>query len=371
MNPALQAEPLASGTDDRMIFVTGASRSGTTLLSFVLRSHSRVLGLPELQYFGDIADPRRREAHPVGERQLLQAAASLYERHERGVRMAALQPCDTGKIQLGARRRARMLVDELADERRDPYGVFAETTGRLARAAGKAIPCEQTPRNIFYAEALLDIYPQARFVHMMRDPRAVMASQKKRWKRRSLLANRAALPPADALRSWVNYHPYTMGSLWAKATTEAHRLRSHPRFRIIRFEDLLAQPETTIREVCRHLDLAYEPAMLDVPQINSSHASSATGARRGFNPEAIDAWKNTLDAGEVAVTERLCRTGMVLGGYPPLGRRARTGELRYAMSYALHAAGVLALNPRRAWIQLRALARVPLGPSARSSAPGR
>lgn len=367
MNPALRAEPLVSGAQDRMIFVTGASRSGTTLLSFVLRSHSRVLGLPELQYFGDFVDPRRRETHPVGERQLLQAATALYERHERGVRMAALQSCDADEIQLVARLRARALVDGLTDERRDPYGVFADATGRLARAAGKAIPCEQTPRNIFYAEALLDIYPQARFVHMMRDPRAVMASQKKRWKRRRLLANRAALPPSDALRSWVNYHPYTMGSLWAKANAEAYRLRSHPRFRIIRFEDLLAQPEATVREVCEHLDLAYEPAMLDVPQINSSHASSASGARRGFNPEAIDAWKKTLGAGEIAVTERLCRAGMALGGYPPLGQRARTGELRYAMSYVLHAAGVITLNPRRAWIQLRALTRVPL----RSSAPGR
>lgn len=366
MNPALRAGSLASGTGDPMIFVTGASRSGTTLLSFVLRSHSRVLGLPELQYFGDFADPRRRETHPAGERQLLQAAAALYERHERGVRLARLRSCDTDEIQAGARIRARKLVDGLSDERRDPYGVFAGATGRLAREAGKAIPCEQTPRNIFYAEALLNIYPQARFVHMMRDPRAVMASQKKRWKRRNLLANRAALPAADALRAWVNYHPYTMASLWAKATAEANRLRSHPRFRIIRFEDLLARPEATVREVCEHLDLEYEPEMLDVPQINSSHASSATGARRGFNSEAIDAWTKTLSAGEVSVTERLCREGMALGGYAPVGRRAPAGEMRYAMSYVLHAAGVVTLNPRRAWIQLRALNRsaTPLRPGS-------
>ena len=41
-----------------MIFITGASRSGTTLLSFVLRNHRPCSGCKELQYFGQAWDPR-------------------------------------------------------------------------------------------------------------------------------------------------------------------------------------------------------------------------------------------------------------------------------------------------------------------------
>ena len=46
-------------TERKLIFITGASRSGTTLLSFVLRNNPEVFGLEELQYFGRAWDPRR------------------------------------------------------------------------------------------------------------------------------------------------------------------------------------------------------------------------------------------------------------------------------------------------------------------------
>jgi hypothetical protein len=47
----------------KLIFITGASRSGPTLLSFVLRNHKEVFGLKELQYFGQAWDPRSSQRH--------------------------------------------------------------------------------------------------------------------------------------------------------------------------------------------------------------------------------------------------------------------------------------------------------------------
>lgn len=358
MNLASQAACAAPRARERMIFVTGASRSGTTLLSFVLRRHPQVLGLPELQYFGEFTETRTRDSRSA-RRHLRRAATAIYARHERGVRLASLQPCDAEEIASYARHRASALISRLGDEERNPYGVFAAAMQELAREAGKSMVCEQTPRNIFYAESLLDTYPDARIIHMMRDPRAVMASQKRRWKRRRLLANRDALPPADALRAWINYHPYTMASLWSRATAEAMRLSNHSRFLLIRFEDLLTRPAETVQRVCEHLDLDFDQNMLDVPQINSSHESSAGGARTGLNPEAIGAWRHSLSKAEVVITERVCREGMILNGYEPVGTSSLTADLRYGPSYLAHAAGVLLLNPRRAWIQLTAMLRAP------------
>ena len=45
------------------------------------------------------------------------------------------------------------LVDDLGPGGSDPAGVFEAVVQHLAHAAGKQIPCEQTPRNIFYARA--------------------------------------------------------------------------------------------------------------------------------------------------------------------------------------------------------------------------
>lgn len=330
-----------------MIFITGASRSGTTLLSFVLRNHSQVFGLKELHYFGECWDPRRLEQH-MSEIQMSAAAASMFARQAQGI--LAARP--TGEDFANA----RLLVDSLSADDRAPAGLFAAAVDRLCADAGKSIPCEQTPRNIFYAEALLRIYPEARVVHMMRDPRAVMASQKQRWRRRLLAADRTGFPLSHSLRVWVNYHPYTVAKLWSRAAREARRLSDHPRFTLLKFEDLLEAPEESIRLLCDRLDIQFEPSMLEVGQVNSSHQSSAGGARKGFYKDAKETWRKTLSSGEVAIAERICADLMAQSGYisnvPCLSGRA--SEIRYRLTYLLHVAGVLAVNPRRAWVQIQA-----------------
>lgn len=353
VNPASRKESRpnlpGSATDRKMFFITGASRSGTTLLSFVLRNHSLVFGMNEMHYFGEFWDPRQ-EGSSLSAQRALTAVATLFERQENGI--FAGRP-DEPNIQ-----RAHLFFDSLQPEDKSPAAIFAAAACQLAAQAGKSIPCEQTPRNIFYADALLRLYPGARVVHMLRDPRAVLASQKQRWKRRKLAADRRALPVSEALRSWVNYHPYTMAELWSRATREAARLASHPRFTILRFEDLLREPEPTIRSLCERLDLEFEPSMLEVSQINSSHQSSVGGARRGFHTEAVDSWRSTLSEVEISIIERSCRDLMDSFGYPMEGSPARlAGESRFALTYLLHVAAVLAVNPRRAWIQFRAAFR--------------
>ncbi len=344
------------------IFVTGASRSGTTLLSFILRNHPRVFGLRELHYFGDMHDPRDRDAHEGArkraEDRLISGIARLYARQEYGI-------CALRRPDPHHRARARGLLQKIPPHQRTATGVFAAAIHELSEEQGKSIPCEQTPRNIFYANALLAAFPAAHIVHMVRDPRAVMASQKKRWRRRALTADPLAHHPYHALREWINYHPYTMASLWNRATREAKRLANHPRFHLLRFEDLIRMPEETVSHLCAGIGLTFQPDMLDVPQVNSSHQSSRGGARHGIYQDAMENWRSHLNAQEIRITERICGNLMRVHGYAAeAGDHHRdAGELRYMFSYMMHLAGVLAINPRRAWIQLRAVL-----PSARRAA---
>jgi hypothetical protein len=334
--------------EQHMIFITGASRSGTTLMSFILRNHSRVFGLKETHYFGEFWDPRRPGKHR-GSNRLIHGAAAILARQEQGI--LAAKPTDRDY------QTARELVESLPANEQDPASVFARVTGKLAHDAGKAIPCEQTPRNIFYAGQLLQLYPNARLVHMLRDPRAVMASQKKRWHRRRLSADSSHFPLAHSLRVWINYHPYTAARLWNRASQAAMRLQSHPRFTLVRFEELLTDPDRIVSSLCRDLDIDYEPAMLDVGQINSSHQSSVGGARRGLHRDAIATWKTALSAPEISIAEHQCGQLMEQYGYERIQpeSRPRVRELPWALSYLLHLLGVLIVNPKRAWIQFRAM----------------
>lgn len=332
----------------KMIFITGASRSGTTLLSFMLRRHPDVFGLKELQFFGHAWDPREGDRR-FSRAEAVDAVAAMLAHQELGVLVH--------EVPARHQRSAQALVDSLAGQAADPARLFACVAHGLARAAGKRVPCEQTPRYIFYARALLDCYPDARIVHLVRDPRAVMASQKMRWRRRQLAAESARVPLYESLRVWVNYHPYTIARLWSRATAAAIELGDDPRVTVLRFEDLLHEPAETLERLCARLQIDYDPRMLEVGQVNSSHQSTAQGVRKGLRVEAIDKWRDVLTRTEVHIMERACVPLMREFGYEPLlrGEVPLLGQAGYGLSYLAHLGGVLLVNPSRAYVQGKAL----------------
>jgi hypothetical protein len=236
-------------------------------------------------------------------------------------------------------------------------GMFAAVVADLAAEHGKSIACEQTPRNVFYAAELLAALPRVRLVHIVRDPRAVLASQKNRWRLRKLGARN--LPFSESVRTWLNYHPLTMANLWVKATQAALRLSEHPRVRIVRFEDLAERPDAEIRALCGFLGVDYEPGMSEVPHWGSSNLPH-TGAGKGIAREVIDRWQGVLGAGEIRIVERAAAPLMSRFAYPFTGHEAVPARLAAAWHlavYPLCMLGVVLANPRRAWIQLAAVLR--------------
>jgi hypothetical protein len=349
-NSAATAIPTntASAHSMPLIFVTGASRSGTTMLARMLGEHSSVRSFNELHYFGELWDPFAKDVSEARSR-LIELATTLLVRETRGLWGGRPTSDDIAW--------AESVVEQLPLQGATPSALFAAVARRLAADAGKTWACEQTPRNIFYAERLLELYENAYIVHIVRDPRAVLASQKNRWKLRKLGADH--LPVSEMLRNRVNYHPYTMSRLWAKANEEALRLRDRPRVRVVRFEDLAAEPEAESRKLCEFLGLPYEEAVLDVPKWGSSNVAHSS-AEKGVSKDVVGKWRDTISDGEALICEKATAGVMQRLGYEPefVGRTAALRMLPSLAMYPLHMAGVVALNPGRAWIQLRALARI-------------
>lgn len=325
-----------------MIFVTGASRSGTTMLTRMLGRHSSVAALREMQYFGDFCDPRRDPPSRAVDR--VCALATLSARQRDGILAA------------GRRRSWDPSVQELLDRVPEDAGaaeIFASAVAAFSSQAGKAVPCEQTPRNIYYAAALLEWYPRARVVHVLRDPRGVMASQKYRWRRRSLSADPSQTAHRQQLRTWVNYHPYTVVQLWTLATRRALELEGHPRVHLLKFEDLILEPESRMCELCEFLGIEFEPAMLDIEHLNSSYVS-ANQSVRGLSRGVIDAWRDKLSNQERALVHERCGELMERLGYTsePVSVSS-LAPLKLGASYVAHLTGAAVVNPRRLWIQAR------------------
>ena len=68
----------------KMIFIVGASRSGTTMLNRVLGNHSQIAALNELHYFGDLWQPGLGHTS-LPKNELKRIASTLLHRHNHGI----------------------------------------------------------------------------------------------------------------------------------------------------------------------------------------------------------------------------------------------------------------------------------------------
>ena len=76
---------------------------------------------------------------------------------------------------------------------------------------------------------------------MVRDPRAVILSQRGKW----TVAKKLGLPLKEIIRSFFNYHPITMSILWNKAISAGFSSEKNtviPRFTPSSLRNLLIIP---------------------------------------------------------------------------------------------------------------------------------
>jgi hypothetical protein len=319
------------------LFVVGNSRSGTTMMGRILGHHPQVRTFNELHFFEGMWSPERDsatldEAHAVA----LASRLLAIERHD------YLIPGDPTAY----REEARHLVAALPTPV-SAFTLFEAFLDHELTRSGRTVACDQTPRNVYFAPLLLESFPNAHIVHMVRDPRDVLLSQKNRWRRRRLSARQGSIPLLRPLTTWANYHPITIGLLWNSGVAAARRSEGHPRFHTVRFETLVADPERAVRELCRELGLAYRDDMLAVPRVGSS-LQRDDPTRLGIDADAAGRFHlGGLAPAEIALAERLTGDRMAAYGYAPSGVRAPLGAALLTLLWPFKSALALLLNARR------------------------
>lgn len=321
----------------KMIFIVGNSRSGTTMLGRILGNHAQVYTFGELHFFEqqvDAATVLSKIEWPE------ERCLALLERLLTTARDGFFAKVETGKYRADA---MRILADSKS---RDPVSVYSAFLFDESAAHGKSIPCEQTPRYLFFVQEILETFPEAVLINMIRDPRDVLLSQKNKWRRRFLGAGN--IPLTEAICAWANYHPYTIALLWVAAVRSALRHVGHPRFVSIRYEDPLRQPEETVRALCSVAGLEYSETMLAVPQVGSSTGVDRPD-QRGIDATRIGGWrKGGLTETELAICNRTCGNEMKRMGYEyEIGVGHFWRRWLSMMLFAFKALLALALNLRR------------------------
>jgi hypothetical protein len=315
---------------DAAIFVGGMPRSGTSLMRDILGSHPDVAMFPgELPLWRELAwvHAGRNLARAEHRDALIRDLVTHPRMRHAGMTLDGVE-----------------LAAALAGEPAVSLGtVFAHALRQYARREGKPRWGVKDPRNEFRTNLILAELPAARIVHMLRDPRDVLASQRAIW-------------GARAQHIVSTTHDWRRSAALARHHQAVHR----GSYAVVRYEDLVTDPARVVHELCRMLDLDYDPAMLDLarqpPESGDSRTAEPSGA---ISAGSVGRHLRDLASGEATYVEWRARREMDDWGYGRVTPVAAAGRARIAWCLAEEGAWHL-LRSLRLWAPTaRALGRLP------------
>ncbi len=273
------------------VFVVGPPRSGTHLLRFCLSRHDRLHVAPETGFFIKIYGNRR-----------LVRPRDFPARAERIVDLFLR----SGDPTMDDVRPLRAELVEAVRAGPADYRALAEALiGRIAREAGKERWGEKSPLHVLYVDQILGLLPDARILVLARDSKNVVASYLK-----------SPLLPDDFPLALAQVRMCVDAGERAVARGQAH---------LVRYEDLVTQPERVLQEVAAYVGEDFQPAMLEPGMMDSSFQGPIMQRREGLgivaDPDEARRWTRALSPEQARAVE------ILVDGAP--GRVSR--ELRAAV----------------------------------------
>jgi hypothetical protein len=300
----------------RPIFVLGYMHSGTTLLHNILSANPSVFAAAdETRYFAYLPLISRLYPDLNDDRALSDLIVMLVDQIEHG---------DPARLRTTPKRfrpaGTSLIDDELAailekTKQERTYGAaFRIVFDFLTQRAGKTRWLEKTPQHVFLIDDILRSVPDALFVEIVRDPRDILASKKKR-KQTIRTANHISGEQKRIQTLERVYDPFWEALEWRMALRAGQRARlNHPdRVCSIRYEDLVAETDATIGGVCDFLGLEFTPNMLDVRWWNTADGDKS--ARKGIVSDAVGRWSQTLSPAEVGLCQWIGGAALDREGY--------------------------------------------------------
>jgi hypothetical protein len=277
---------------DRPIFVVGCPRSGTTLLQLMLHSHPRIAIPAETRFvlpaygarrdFGDLNDAANRRALAewiVGRKQTRFGDLGLDSQ-------AVVEEIVAGPPTLGS-----------------ALGIVFRA---YARRFGKPRWGDKRPGYFQYLDVLLRMWPDAQFVHLIRDGRDCVASLKE-------------MP-------WYKQDFYHAICTWREAIDYGRRYAQRlgpDSYHELRYEQLVADPAAELTALCAFLGEEYDPAMTEPQEIAKRTVPPRkkwhSGTRAAIEPGRVGSWAHRLEPWEIGLAEAAFGSRLSDYGYEPSG----------------------------------------------------
>lgn len=266
------------------IFIAGPERSGTSLIYALLASHPNIamtrrtnMWTHYYRQYGDLSNPKNFER--------------CLEMMMRYKRLLKLNP-DPDRIRR----------DFLKGE--PTYAnLFAILEQHYAEQMGKPRWGDKSLNTERYTDKIVQSYPNARIIHMIRDPRDRYSSSLSRWK-----VSRGGIGSGTGI--WLN--TITQG--------EQYKKKYPDNYLTLRYEDLVADPEKMLREICEFIDEPYSDEMLSMNGAknfrdeggNSSYSKRKPGK---ITTSSIGKYKDVLTKYHIVFLQLFSKNTMMKYGY--------------------------------------------------------
>lgn len=293
-------------TREGLFFIVGCGRSGTTLLQSMLLSHPRITIPPETKFYSMIRDTHR----------------GVNLSTDRGFRTATKITWTTLNSRGIGFDRERFEALAAEADRTWP-GIFTAVLAAYADTRGADRVGEKSPVHTHYAHEIMEDFPEAKFVHVLRDPRAVVLSRMKAG-----FGTRLIGPNIVRWRRAVEMHDRIADRLGPE------------RYHVLRYEDFVRDRETSLRTLCGFLGIEFVPEMLEHQDRDDRGWSdrSKDWLQNTLKPvftSSIDAWKQDMKRSHIAMIEASLGDRIEQMGYEKTGARTRLPLARVALSVRL------------------------------------
>ena len=320
--------------NENIVFIVGVGRSGTSLLQSMFAAHPQVNSLPEFSFLRRFVVPRllQSEFKKAGGKADGEKTDSEKADSEKADSEKADSETAEGEKTEGEKAVQKLLQDdkflarlELDYSRIIPSDI--QNVSNLDAEVYKNIlsicfdeeyqwTVEKDPRLVEYLLLISTLFPQAKVLHIVRDPRDVLVSKKSaKWSRsghvwKHVFANRVQLALGRA------NGPALFGSSYQE----------------ILYEELILAAEAVLQRLCENINLPYYSQMLSfgdaakklVSESEYSWKKETLGPLLKNNKQK---WKLKLTPREIRLTELCCAEAMLTGNYEVDDRNHKLGVL--------------------------------------------
>ena len=282
--------------ETKFIFIVGVSRSGTTLMRGVLNRSDQIAISNENHFLGHLIPSEgvrykfRRFGDLSDDENVQRLVDYIY----------------SGQFEKSSKHRMisyhwRWIIKEvdredflqrILDSDRSERALFTVMMQVFADHWGKPIMGEKTPAHFRYVPTLMEWFPDGKIIHMLRDPRAIFISE---LRRRTELP--AITPPFKQLKQidflFKLYIVLQTTVVWFESVLRCSKYKriDPDNYYLLKFEDLVSDPEKHIRQVCDFLGVEFQDKMLWQKVVSQGFQLG----QPGFDTQAAIRWKKHID----------------------------------------------------------------------------